>query len=82
MKAEIKISVNGNQCKCEGNIIGCRKTQAFELVCTLAEILGINSSEDWAALTIYNVLRDKNQGHLEKTEIKIPNINKKEKDHD
>lgn len=82
MKAEIKISVDGKHLHSEGHISLCSKTEAFELVCVLTDLLEIESPEDWAALALYGALRPKNQGHEEKTVIKIPNINKKENNYD
>ena len=72
MKGEIKFVADGKSLHGEGNMEFENRGEIFELICVADEVLGVTSNDDWIKLSMFAMLREKNQGNLEKYEMRIP----------
>ena len=86
MIGKLTIEADGKHIHTSGNMSFRGKTEIYKLICCIAEMFDVNSAEEWANLVCYSALtlgeNMPQYASREKIEIKIPNINKKEKDHD
>ena len=77
MKGKITIEADGNHVSVTGNM-GFRGEQGiYEIICCLAESLGVNSTEDWVKIVVYACARgNMSQNGSQRIEIRVPIKNK------
>lgn len=72
MNANMSVIADDNSIHIEGSFMG-DSIERMELICAVADCLGVTSPQEWAELVVHSALRGKkNRGDMERYEMRIP----------